>query len=54
MRQVLLQLEVQLVDNKPLNKASVTKLEVQLVDNKPLNTASVTKTRGSTRGQQTP
>jgi len=42
------------VDNKPLNKTSVSTTSGKLVNNKPLNKASVTTTRGSTRGQQTP
>ena len=44
--------EVQLVDNRHLNKASVTTTRRSTSGNKPLNKASVTTTRRSTSGQQ--
>jgi len=42
------------VDNKPLNRASVSTIRGQLVDNKPFNKTGMTTTRCSTSGQQTP
>ena len=52
--QVWLQLVVQLVDNKPFNKASVNTTRGSTSGQKTLNKASVSTTRGSTIGQQTP
>ena len=59
MRQVCLQVQVQLVDNKPLNKASVSTTRSSTSDNNTSvsptgNKASVSTTRGSTSGQQNP
>ena len=49
-----LQLEVQIVDSKPLNEASVTTTRGSTNGQQTLNEASVTTTKGSTSGQQTP
>ena len=49
-----LHLEVQLVDNRLLNKASVTTTRRSTSGNKSLNKASVSTTRRLTSGQQTP
>ena len=54
MRQVGLQLEDQLLDNKSLNTTSVTTTRGSTSGQQTLNTTSVTTTRGSTSGQQTP
>ena len=47
-----LQLQVQILDNKSLNKTSVTTTRGQLVDNKSLDEAGVITSRDSTSGHQ--
>ena len=54
MRQVGLQLEVQLLDNKPLNTTSVTTTRGSTSGQQTLNKTSLTTTSGLTSGQQTP
>ena len=49
-----LQLQVQVVDNKPLNKASVTTTRGSRSGQQTPNNSSVPTTRGSTSGQQIP
>ena len=49
-----LPLPVQVVENKPLNKAGVTTTRGSTIRQKTSMKASVTKTTGSSSGQQTP
>jgi hypothetical protein len=49
-----LQLPVEVVENKPLNKASVTTTRGSTIRQQTPMKASVTKTTGSSSGQQTP
>ena len=51
-RQVWLKLEVQVVDNKPLNKASVSTIRGSTSGQQTLNKTSVPTTIGSSNGQQ--
>jgi hypothetical protein len=51
---VWLQPGVQVVDNKPLNKASVSTIRGSTSGQQTLNKTSLTTTSGLTSGQQTP